>query len=208
LTVTAAAGYASAKVYGALERRRIDALIPTKAEPIKSAVPLRRFRYDARHDIVKCPRGKMLRVGRPIAHGRFSYARAIDCMRCSLTGLCLSKGRVSKAVVIGHDYSALLGARWRRERWLDESINLERVAVALVALLWALTRFRNVEPRARRISSLIRSIRETLDAQSPVSPRTPKPTASSTAPILTLEEEDGKRPNRERENLVVSGRHH
>src|SRR5512134_858531 len=45
-TVTADAGYAYAKVYGALERQRIDALIPTKAEPIKSAVPLRRFRYD------------------------------------------------------------------------------------------------------------------------------------------------------------------
>src|SRR5512134_292439 len=34
-TVTADAGYAYAKVYGALERHRIDALIPTKAEPIK-----------------------------------------------------------------------------------------------------------------------------------------------------------------------------
>jgi hypothetical protein len=66
--VTADAGYAYAKVYGALERRRIDALIPTKAEPIRCAVPLRRFRYDARHDIVKCPRGKVLRPGRPIAY--------------------------------------------------------------------------------------------------------------------------------------------
>jgi transposase len=43
-TVTADAGYAYAKVYGALERRDIDALIPAKAEPIKSRVPLRRFR--------------------------------------------------------------------------------------------------------------------------------------------------------------------
>jgi uncharacterized protein YggE len=40
-TVTADAGYAYAKVYGALERRGIDALIPTKAEPIRSPVPLR-----------------------------------------------------------------------------------------------------------------------------------------------------------------------
>jgi transposase len=46
-TVTADAGYAYARVYGSLERRGIDALIPTKAEPVKSAVPLRRFRYDA-----------------------------------------------------------------------------------------------------------------------------------------------------------------
>ena len=58
---------AYAKVYGSSERRGIDALIPTKAEPIKSAVPLRRFRYDARNDIVKCPRGQVLR--RRQSHG-------------------------------------------------------------------------------------------------------------------------------------------
>jgi hypothetical protein len=50
-TVTADAGYACAKVYGALERCDIDALIPAKAEPIRSRVPLRRFRYDAKHDM-------------------------------------------------------------------------------------------------------------------------------------------------------------
>lgn len=63
-TVTADAGYAYGKVYGGLERRGIDAVIPAKAEPIRSKVPLRRFRYDARHDLVKCPRGKTLRPNR------------------------------------------------------------------------------------------------------------------------------------------------
>ena len=43
-TVTADAGYSYGKVYGALEQRGIDALIPAKAEPIRSRVPLRRFR--------------------------------------------------------------------------------------------------------------------------------------------------------------------
>ena len=116
-TVTADAGYAYAKVYGALERRGIDALIPTKAEPIRSPVPLRRFRYDAKHDIVKCPRGKILRPGNPVAHGRFFYARKRDCDRCALASICLSKGRSSKGLVISHDYPALLRARRRRERW-------------------------------------------------------------------------------------------
>ena len=60
-TITADAGYAYAKVYGALERRGIDALIPAKAEPIRSRVPMRRFRCDAKHDILKCPRGRVLR---------------------------------------------------------------------------------------------------------------------------------------------------
>ena len=57
------------------ERREIEAVIPAKAEPIRSPVPLRRFRYDARHDILRCPRGKLLRPTRPVKHGRFFYSR-------------------------------------------------------------------------------------------------------------------------------------
>ena len=77
---------------------------------------MRRFRYDARHDILKCPRGKTLRPQRPIKHGRFFYSKARDCARCQLKGDCLSKGRVNKAVVVGHDYPALLRARWDAQR--------------------------------------------------------------------------------------------
>jgi len=123
-TVTADAGYAYAKIFGGLERRNISGVIPTKAEPIRSPVPLRRFRYDARHDILKCPRGKILRPHGPVKHGRFFYAQARDCRRCDLAALCLSKGRVNKAVVIGHDYPALLRARRRREHWSDEDQRL------------------------------------------------------------------------------------
>jgi hypothetical protein len=96
-TVTADAGHAYAKVYGALERRRIDTLISTKAEPIRSTVPLRRFRYDARHDVVKCPRGKVLRPGRRVKHGRFFYARARDCSRCSLASACRRAGSARRS---------------------------------------------------------------------------------------------------------------
>jgi transposase len=124
LSVTADAGYAYGKIYGALERRGIGAVIPAKAEPIRSPVPLRRFRYDARHDIVKCPQGRTLRPGRPVKHGRFFYARARDCARCPMRQLCLSPGRVNKALVISDDYPALLRARRRRERWSDEDRRL------------------------------------------------------------------------------------
>jgi transposase len=123
-TATADAGYAYARVFGGLERRSIDAVIPAKAEPIRSPVPMRRFRYDAKHDILKCPRGKILRPTRPVKHGRFFYSRAADCKRCSLAALCLSKGRVNKAVVVGDDYPALLRARRRRERWSEEDRSL------------------------------------------------------------------------------------
>jgi transposase len=125
-TVTADAGYAYGKVYGGLERRGIDPVIPAKAEPIKSPVPLRRFRYDAKHDIAKCLRGKVLRPGRQIQHGRFFYSRARDCSRCSLASLCLSKGRLNKAIVISDDHPALLRARRRRERWSKEDQRLYR----------------------------------------------------------------------------------
>jgi len=119
-TVTADAGYAYGKVYGALEERGITAVIPAKADPSRTAVPLRRFRYDPKNDILKCPRGKVLRPQRPTPHGRFFYSKAKDCRRCSLASLCLSKGRVNKAVVISDHYPALLRARRRRDRWSDE----------------------------------------------------------------------------------------
>ncbi len=112
-TVTADAGYAFAKVYGGLERRGIDPLIPAKREPAKSRVPLRRFRYDAKHDIMKCPRGKVLRPGKPRKHGRFFHAKAKDCARCPLKGDCLSKQSRCRTVIIGDDYPALLRGRRR-----------------------------------------------------------------------------------------------
>jgi len=117
--VTADAGYAYAKVYGQLERRDTSAVIPPKREPIRSPVPMRRFRYDAKHDILKCPRGKKLKAGRRIKHGRFFTSRAKDCRRCNLARLCLSGGRTNKAVVLGDDYPALLRARRRREQWSE-----------------------------------------------------------------------------------------
>ena len=64
-------------------------------------MPLRRFRYDASHDILTCPKGRILRSGRPITHGRFFYSKAKECARCPLKADCLSKGRVNKAVVVG-----------------------------------------------------------------------------------------------------------
>jgi transposase len=125
-TVTADQGYAYGKVYGALERRKIDPVIPAKKEPIRSRVPLRRFRYDARHDILKCPKGRILRPTRRVEHGRFFYSKAQDCRDCPMRGDCLSPGRVNKAVVVSDDHPALLRARRRKERWSEEDARLYR----------------------------------------------------------------------------------
>ena len=53
-TATTDACYAYAKVFAGMEQRAIEAVIPAKAEPIRSPVPARRFRYDAKHDTLKC----------------------------------------------------------------------------------------------------------------------------------------------------------
>jgi hypothetical protein len=79
------------KVYGGLERRGIDSIIPPEAEPIRSPVPLRRFLYDAQHDVTKCLRGRVLRPSKRVAHGRFFYSKACDCAGCDLASLCISR---------------------------------------------------------------------------------------------------------------------
>jgi len=122
--VTADQGYAYGKVYGGLEERGIDPVIPAKKEPIRSRVPLRRFRYDARHDTLKCPKGRTLRPQRRVEHGRFFYSKAAECRSCPIRGDCLSKGRSNKAVVVSDNHPALLRARRRKERWSAEDTRL------------------------------------------------------------------------------------
>jgi IS5 family transposase len=124
---TADAGSAYAKAFAGLEARDIEAIIPAKAEPIRSRMPLRRFRHDAKHDHVKCPRGKSLRPNKArIAHGRFFASKARDCKGCDLAAICLSPSRVTKAIVIADDSPALLRARRRGERWGEEENRLYR----------------------------------------------------------------------------------
>ncbi|MGE8131936.1 transposase [Methylobacterium sp. NPDC080182] len=124
VTATADAGYAYAKVYGGLERRGIDAVIPAKADPMRSAVPLRRFRFDPHRDVVTCPQGKILSPGKVHNHGRFFVARARDCKACPMAKLCLSPRRSARTVMISTDYPALLRARRRRERWSADEKHL------------------------------------------------------------------------------------
>ena len=123
-TVTADAGYAYAKVFGGLERRRIDPVIPTRKDPSRSPVPLRRFRYDARHHLVKCPHGKILHPVRRLGRGQVFLSRVSDCARCPLKGGCLPASRANKEVVVPHDYPALLRARRRRARWSEDDQRL------------------------------------------------------------------------------------
>lgn len=124
--VTADSGYAYSEVYAALERRGVAALIPAKKEPSQSRVPLRLFRYDARHDVVKCPRGRKLLPRRPAPGGRHYRSKTRDCAGCALRAACLPKGWRSKVVLIPHAYPALLRARRRHARRGEEERRLWR----------------------------------------------------------------------------------
>lgn len=124
--VTADSGYAYSKVYGALERRGVAALIPSKGEPSQSRVPLRLFRYDARNKVVKCPGGKTLRPRRIEERGRYYGSKTRDCAGCALKSDCLPKSRTSKEILIPHAYPALLRARRRHARWGAEERRLWR----------------------------------------------------------------------------------
>ena len=116
--VTADAGYAYGKVYAALEQRGIEAVIPAKAEPAPTGViPLRRFRYDERHQVVRCPAGKVLRRSSKTWHGWYYKASSADCKHCRLRAECLSPSVGRRAIVISDGHAALLRARRRRARW-------------------------------------------------------------------------------------------
>jgi len=116
--VTADSGYAYGKVYQALEQRGVDPIIPAKAEPWpRGVIPVRRFKYDAKHQIVRCPRGKVLRRSTRTHHGWFFKSSSTDCNGCPIRSSCLSPKVGRRALVISDGYEALLRARRRRGNW-------------------------------------------------------------------------------------------
>ncbi len=117
--VTADAGYAHSTNYQSLEERRIDAVIPPQRENTHSAkIPLRRFKYDGRHKVVRCPGGKILRRSSQTEKGWIYRASAQDCNKCPLRARCISPQAKVRIVLIVDGYESLLRAR-RRHRKKD-----------------------------------------------------------------------------------------
>lgn len=120
-TVTGDSAYAHSTNYAVLEERGTDAVIPPQSEPRKAKrIPLRRFKYDAKHGLVRCPTGKMLHRGSRGKNGWWYRAKAADCRGCPLLERCVSAGVKARSVLIVDGYEALLRARRRRRRW-DEA---------------------------------------------------------------------------------------
>jgi transposase len=113
-TLTADAGYAHGANYELLERRGIDAIIPPQRHGSTSSnIPLSRFKYDEKNDIVKCPTDRTLRPTRWTDKGTIYRGRSCDCRKCSLNDKCTSGYKGPRTVLIIKGYSALLRARRR-----------------------------------------------------------------------------------------------
>jgi transposase len=120
--VTTDAGYSSGKNFEQLESREIEAVIPA-SEPYRLAkIPAQRFRYDAHHDWVRCPRKKLLRRGsRNRKNTGWIYrARSQDCQACPLRFDCFSPTSRRRVILIVDGYPALLRARRHKGNWSQE----------------------------------------------------------------------------------------
>jgi transposase len=120
-TVTADAGYAHPRNYAELEENEIEAVIPPQRESgVAHKLPARRFKYDARRELVRCPGGKMLHPGKEKDDGSRVYqSRSRDCRHCPLRERCLPPSSYHRTIRIVLGYEALLRARRRKARGWD-----------------------------------------------------------------------------------------
>ena len=119
-TLTADAGYAHPKNYEAAEARGIEAVIPPAPDRTKyTKIPIRRFKYDARHQVVRCPRGKILRKTTRAAKGWIYRAWRKDCKACPLMARCMSATASARSVLIVDGFEALLRARRKKLQGWD-----------------------------------------------------------------------------------------
>lgn len=136
LAVTGDAAYAHPRNYAALEKRGIDAVIPPPREQRrKGVIPIRRFKYDAKRNVVRCPGGKLLSCSYRAERGWIYRARARDCRGCSLRARCFSARASSRTILIVDGYESLLRARrgwdekksrdYNRHRWRVEGVHGE-----------------------------------------------------------------------------------
>jgi IS5 family transposase len=120
-TVTADGGYAHSTNYAQLEDRDIDAVIPPQTETRRPRnIPVRRFRYDAKHKRVRCPGGKTLLSRGAMGNGTTYRARSCDCKACPLRARCFSQSASVRTILIVDGYEALVRMRRRKARGWSE----------------------------------------------------------------------------------------
>ena len=91
-------------------------------------IPLRRFKYNGKNQIVRCPRGKTLRRSTRAHHGWFYKSRTSDCDQCPVRSECLSPRVRRRALVISDGYEALVVAiHEKSERITRELLAVKRL---------------------------------------------------------------------------------
>jgi len=121
-TVTADMGYAHSENYSRLEQRRTEAVIPPQTLPVKlTCLPIHRFKYDSRNEIVRCPQGKILKRSCRCDKGWLYRASKKDCNACPLKARCVSAKAKARTILIKDGYESLLRAR---RRWQNRDENI------------------------------------------------------------------------------------
>jgi len=139
ITATADMAYAHTENYSQLEHRKTEAIIPVQKSRTKPKnIPIHRFKYDSRNQIVRCPRGKILRRSCRTGKGWVYRATVRDCGNCPLKSRCISPTAKVRLILITDGYESLLRARrqwqkpdenikdkYKRHKWRVEGIHGE-----------------------------------------------------------------------------------
>jgi transposase len=121
-TVTADMAYSHTENYSQLEQRDTEAVIPVQTSHVNPKnIPIRRFKYDSRNEIVRCPRGKTLRRSSRTDKGWVYRATRKNCAGCPLRTRCISSTAKVRLIVITDGYESLLRAR---RRWQNRDENI------------------------------------------------------------------------------------
>lgn len=121
--VTCDKTYGSGANYSSLEKQNITAVIPPQKIPYpKGDMPLSRFSFDEKNDLVRCPEGKTLIKKTQTKNGFFYRASIKDCQNCPRKNKCLSPTCKSRSIHIVNGYPALLRARRKKRQGWDNQM--------------------------------------------------------------------------------------
>jgi len=118
--ITADKAYAHSRNFAACEERGIDAIIPPQKTSNKKAMPPSRFKFDAKHQRLRCPEGHNMPHVTRTEKGLLFRASSSVCGCCPHRAACVPASARFRTVTIVDGYEALLRARRRRYQW-DEA---------------------------------------------------------------------------------------
>lgn len=122
--VTADGGYAHGRNWVGLEQRDIDAVIPPQKVGYSKAVPASRFKYDALHQQLTCPRGQKMKLSGRNPETRVYRSSRKQCAKCPLRAGCVNATTGLRVIRIVEGFEAMLRARRRHLRRQPEDLRI------------------------------------------------------------------------------------